>query len=148
MTQRLWLVLKTLCLAFSIAGFLVLLWSLRGPANPDFPYYLLAGPLFVSAFIVSIPLVSKLTNMFPISLRIGLIGALAFAFLLLVPVEVTAQTQYLSHCGVYSTVEDWKSLLYSYVGVGFHFFIRRPDYACLAAIQSQPIILSHSVSPS
>jgi len=124
------MILTGLFIILLAAGFVLFLLFRFAPPEPGFPYYQLATPVFLSIFVVSLPLVFKATSRFMLPVRIGALVLCAIAFLCFVPVQVIVYTSYQTHCSRYSTVQEWKSVSYSLFSVGAHLYWDRPDYAC------------------
>ncbi len=118
-------------LTISTLGFSFVVWYSLSPFSLGFPYYLVAAPVFLALFPVSLAFAFKAAGLLKLPLTIGLVAIFSIAFLFMVPVQVTTYTGYVQHCQIYFTARDWNSFAYSYLGVGFHIHYFDNPFLCL-----------------
>jgi hypothetical protein len=109
-------------LLVSALGFFFVFWYSLSPSYLGFPFYLVAGPVFLALLPLSLTLALRAIDLWRLPVAIGLVGIFLLAFALMVPLVVTARTEYSPECQMYYTVHDWKSVAYSYFGLGFHYY--------------------------
>ncbi len=92
-------------------------------SSPVFDYYMIAAPVFLVLFPLSLGLFLKAKNTLNPLFAIGLLIIFALAFVFMVP--VTSRSYYDGNCKSYAT--EWLSLGRLFIGAGF----RAVRFLCL-----------------